>query len=133
MIRKTCSICGAIALPGTSRCHRHPKPPKRTGTYSRNAAKVRTSAVVCWICGSPFTDPNDPPLADHIRPRMYGGDDAWRTSRPLTARAMVAGARSSDRADAPGGADRFYYVAGIGEIKGRVTAGGDEQFQLVRV
>ena len=71
-ILKSCIICGR---PGpTDRCERHPKPPKRTGTYTRNAAKVRASATAYYLCGKPFTA-DDPPVADHVQPRAYGGTD----------------------------------------------------------
>jgi 5-methylcytosine-specific restriction endonuclease McrA len=72
MILKPCSICGRPSP--TSRCEQHPKPPKRSGTYSRDAAKIRASATVCHICGKPFT-PDDPAVADHIHPRAFGGSD----------------------------------------------------------
>jgi 5-methylcytosine-specific restriction endonuclease McrA len=72
-ILKVC-FCGRIAHQG-NRCPLHPKPPKRTGTYTRNAAKVRASAIACYLCGKPLTDPNDPPVADHVHPRAYGGTD----------------------------------------------------------
>jgi 5-methylcytosine-specific restriction endonuclease McrA len=67
--------CGRVcATPGANRCPLHPKPPKRTGTYTRNAAKVRAAAVTCYLCGLPFT-PDDPAVADHVEPRAYGGSD----------------------------------------------------------
>lgn len=43
--------------------------------YKRNAALVRANVVSCWICGLPFTDPNDPAVADHVVPRIRGGSD----------------------------------------------------------
>jgi 5-methylcytosine-specific restriction endonuclease McrA len=36
---------------------------------------VRAEATVCHLCGLPFTDPNDPPVADHVIPRVHGGSD----------------------------------------------------------
>jgi 5-methylcytosine-specific restriction endonuclease McrA len=76
-ILKVCSFpgCGRVCeTPGTNRCALHPKPHKRSGTYTRNAAKVRAQAVTCWICGDgPRAD--DPWVADHVTPRMYGGSD----------------------------------------------------------
>jgi 5-methylcytosine-specific restriction endonuclease McrA len=36
---------------------------------------VRTEAVTCWLCGRGFTDPTDPPVADHVIPRASGGSD----------------------------------------------------------
>jgi 5-methylcytosine-specific restriction endonuclease McrA len=71
-ILKVC-FCGRIAYQG-NRCPLHPKPPKRTGTYTRNAAKVRAAATTCYLCGLPFT-PDDPAVADHVQPRAYGGSD----------------------------------------------------------
>jgi 5-methylcytosine-specific restriction endonuclease McrA len=73
LILKSCIICGRPSP--TSRCPLHPKPPKRTGSYGRDAAKVRANANLCHICLKPFTDPNDPPVADHVLPRAYGGTD----------------------------------------------------------
>jgi HNH endonuclease len=79
VILKTCIICGT---PGpASRCERHPKPPKRTGSYTRNAAKVRASATVCALCGEgPRAD--DPWVADHRVPRTYGGSDHISNLQP---------------------------------------------------
>jgi 5-methylcytosine-specific restriction endonuclease McrA len=51
------------------------KPPKRTGSYSRAAAKIRAAAEACWLCGGSFDNPDDPPVADHIVRRAYGGSD----------------------------------------------------------
>src|SRR6266545_2436673 len=80
MLLRACSIRGR---PGpTSRCDRHPKPPKRTGSYTRNAAKVRAAATICHLCGKPFDDPNDPPVADHVLPREAGGSDDLSNLRP---------------------------------------------------
>ena len=73
MIRKVCSICGTPHGNRGARCDVH-KIPARTGTYSRNAAKVRASATVCYLCGQPFSA-DDPPVADHIVPRGLGGSD----------------------------------------------------------
>ena len=77
MALKVCCYpgCGRIAYSGGNRCALHPKRGSRSGSYSRNAAKVRAAATHCYLCGNPFTDPNDPPVADHIRPRVYGGSD----------------------------------------------------------
>jgi 5-methylcytosine-specific restriction endonuclease McrA len=76
---KACSICGRPSP--TSRCSQHPKPPKRSGTYTRNAAKVRASATRCYLCGKPFTA-EDPAVADHVHPRAYGGSDELENLRP---------------------------------------------------
>jgi 5-methylcytosine-specific restriction endonuclease McrA len=85
-ILKICSYagCGRIVYnpPGHNRCPLHPKPPKRTGTYMRNAAKIRATATTCGICGKPFTDPDDPPVADHVIPRADGGSDDITNLRP---------------------------------------------------
>jgi 5-methylcytosine-specific restriction endonuclease McrA len=53
----------------------NPKRKNRTGSYQRAAAQVRAAATECWICGGGFTDPNDPPVADHVIPRIQGGSD----------------------------------------------------------
>jgi 5-methylcytosine-specific restriction endonuclease McrA len=71
---KTCGVCGRPHPNRGGRCDQH-KIPARTGTYSRNAAKVRATAIICHICGEGFTDPNDPPVADHVVPRGVGGSD----------------------------------------------------------
>jgi 5-methylcytosine-specific restriction endonuclease McrA len=72
-ILKACIICGR---PGpTGRCDLHPKSPKRSGSYTRNAAKVRAAATACHICGGAFTA-DDPAVADHVRPRAFGGSDS---------------------------------------------------------
>jgi len=73
-IVKACARCGRRCPPGKNRCPEHALPP-RPGSYSRAAAKVRAAAEYCWICGGPFTDPNDPPVADHVIPRADGGSD----------------------------------------------------------
>jgi len=72
---RACVICGQPAPPSQSRCQLH-ELPRRSGSYSRAAAKVRAAAEYCWICGRPFTDPNDPPVADHVIPRAHGGSDS---------------------------------------------------------
>jgi 5-methylcytosine-specific restriction endonuclease McrA len=78
-ILRCCSYpgCGRIVHnpPGSNRCPNHPQRKKRSGTYSRDAAKVRAAATICYLCGLPFNDPNDPPVADHVVPRVYGGSD----------------------------------------------------------
>ena len=35
---------------------------------------MRASATICHICGKGFTAA-DPPVADHLHPRGYGGSD----------------------------------------------------------
>jgi 5-methylcytosine-specific restriction endonuclease McrA len=77
-VLRSCSYpgCGRTVHhpPGSNRCPLHPKPHKRSGSYTRAAKQVRATATVCWLCGKPFT-PDDPPVADHVTPRMYGGSD----------------------------------------------------------
>jgi 5-methylcytosine-specific restriction endonuclease McrA len=73
-IPRTCSVCGTPHRNRGGRCDAH-KIPLRSGTYSRNAALVRATATICHLCGEPFTDPNDPPVADHVIPRGIGGSD----------------------------------------------------------
>jgi 5-methylcytosine-specific restriction endonuclease McrA len=67
--------CGRLVPVNSNRCEQHPNRRNRTGSYTRAAAKIRAAATECWICGQPFTDPNDPPVADHVTPRLYGGSD----------------------------------------------------------
>lgn len=67
----------------------------RGGSYTRAAAKVRAEAEICWICGGPFDDPADPPVADHVQPRRFGGSDRIETSRPRTKTATGDAVRSS--------------------------------------
>ncbi len=76
-ILRTCTVCARIVHdpPGGNRCPQHPKPPKRGRGYFNNARHVRATATVCHLCGKPFTDPNDPPVADHVIPRARGGSD----------------------------------------------------------
>jgi 5-methylcytosine-specific restriction endonuclease McrA len=73
-MRKACVICGRPHGNRGARCDLHAIP-ARTGTYSRNAARVRANALTCHLCGRGFTDPDDPPVADHIIPRGLGGSD----------------------------------------------------------
>ena len=54
----------------------------RSGSYTRNAEKVAASATRCHLCGLPFTDPDDPPVADHVVPRSLGGDDSITNLMP---------------------------------------------------
>ena len=78
-------LCGAFLYPGcgrivyhpagSNRCPAHPKPKARTRRYFKAAKQVRDNAVICHICKKPFDDPNDPPVADHVLPRAYGGGD----------------------------------------------------------
>ena len=73
MTLKACIVCGKPYANRGSRCDLHTIP-ARTGTYSRNAAKVRATALVCRTCGD---GPRlvDPFVAEHVVPRGYGGSD----------------------------------------------------------
>jgi 5-methylcytosine-specific restriction endonuclease McrA len=67
--------CARITEPGKS-CPLHPKHHvPRHRRYRNLCARIIANATVCGICGQPFTDPNDPPVVDHIHPRAYGGTD----------------------------------------------------------
>lgn len=71
-VLKACQVCGK---PTTgSRCPRHALP-TRGRNYAANAKIVRANATICHLCGLPFTDPDDPAVADHIIPRAHGGSD----------------------------------------------------------
>jgi 5-methylcytosine-specific restriction endonuclease McrA len=72
-VLRSCTVCGRTRRLG-NRCELHPKPRARTGSYTRAAARVRATATFCWLCGGPFAA-DDPPVADHVVPRMYGGND----------------------------------------------------------
>jgi 5-methylcytosine-specific restriction endonuclease McrA len=54
---------------------RTPKQTRRSGTYTRDAARVRREAIVCALCGQPFTDPADPVVCHQIIARSQGGSD----------------------------------------------------------
>jgi hypothetical protein len=100
VILKACSICGRPSP--TSRCSQHPKPPKRSGSYTRNAAKVRASATSCYLCGKPFTA-EDPAVADHVKPRAFGGSDNPRQSESSTPILQRQEGRHASALDARGG------------------------------
>jgi hypothetical protein len=76
---KACVVCGRPIAIGRARCEKHsiPRPP-RSGSYTRVAKRVRDDALArglpCAICGQPFTA-DDPPVADHVLPRLLGGAD----------------------------------------------------------
>jgi 5-methylcytosine-specific restriction endonuclease McrA len=78
VVLRCCSYprCGRVVYqpPGSNRCPEHPKPPKRTGSYTRAAAQLRAAATTCHICGE-GPRANDPWVADHLLPRMFGGSD----------------------------------------------------------
>jgi 5-methylcytosine-specific restriction endonuclease McrA len=80
MVMRTCSVCGRPHRNKGGRCDLHRIPP-RSGTYSRNAAKVRATATLCHLCGLPFTDA-DSPVADHVIPRGIGGSDHLDNLKP---------------------------------------------------
>jgi 5-methylcytosine-specific restriction endonuclease McrA len=93
-VLRACTVCGRTCQHG-NRCERHLKPRARTGSYTRAAARVRATGTHCWLCGRPFTV-DDPTVADHAVPRMYGGTDDESNLRP----APTAGAvRDSLRAE----------------------------------
>jgi len=84
-ILKVCGFpgCGRVVHhpAGSSRCPEHPAPKKRSGTYTRNAAKVRAAATTCHLCGD-GPRPDDPWVADHLLPRIYGGSDGLHNLAP---------------------------------------------------
>jgi hypothetical protein len=79
VILKPCLICARLSP--KSRCPQHPKPPKRTGTYNRDAAKVRATATHCALCGE-GSHADDPWVADHRVPRSAGGSDDISNLQP---------------------------------------------------
>jgi 5-methylcytosine-specific restriction endonuclease McrA len=80
-MNRPCLICGRIS--DGSRCPDHRIPPRRS-EYQRNAALVRAAALTCHVCGQGFSAA-DPPVADHIRPRIFGGDDSLDNLAPAHA------------------------------------------------
>jgi len=76
---KACLICGRAfqpTAPKQARCPEHSLPRlTRDRTYLKIRAVILANATVCGICGKPFTDPSDPAVLDHVRPRAYGGTD----------------------------------------------------------
>ena len=78
---RACIVCAKpFAGPGP-RCPDHALP-NRSGTYTRTAKQVVANATHCHLCGLPFTDPTDPPVADHLVPRSLGGSDDIGNLRP---------------------------------------------------
>jgi 5-methylcytosine-specific restriction endonuclease McrA len=77
-----------------------PRQPKvnRTWAYKKNAAIIRQNATHCSICGCDFT-PDNPVVADHIIPRMFGGGDDLENLRPACRRCN--GARGNRLRDVP--------------------------------
>lgn len=74
MPRRSCTVCGAAALPGVARCHRHTRAPtaNQARKYRGSTAYQETRALVlrrdgyrCHLCGR-----SDPPAdqIDHIVP-----------------------------------------------------------------
>jgi 5-methylcytosine-specific restriction endonuclease McrA len=73
-VMRACIICGRPTSTG-SRCPDHPKVRvPETRAYKRMRAQILAASLLCHICGKPFTDPSDPAVLDHVRPRAYGGD-----------------------------------------------------------
>lgn len=72
---RTCIRCG-VPIPKGNRCALH-RIPTRGRHYTENAKTIvaNAHAGVCGICGKPFDNPADPPVADHIVPRVAGGSD----------------------------------------------------------
>ncbi len=82
MTRRACTVCAAIALPGSNRCARHPKTPRRRDRAYKTAARSLIAAArVCAICGKPPTA-NDPLVADHILPLAHGGANTITNLQP---------------------------------------------------
>ncbi|MFN0088663.1 MAG: hypothetical protein ACKVWR_00115 [Acidimicrobiales bacterium] len=74
MPSRRCLDCGALAA--RSRCttceqrrqsHRNANRTHYHGTYDKDAAMVRATATVCWLCGD-GPRPGDPWQADHVHP-----------------------------------------------------------------
>jgi 5-methylcytosine-specific restriction endonuclease McrA len=82
MIRRACSVCGGIAEPGSNRCARHPKTPRRRDrAYTTYARQLVATATRCAICGGPPT-PDDPLVCDHIIPIAHGGPNTTDNLQP---------------------------------------------------
>ena len=80
--RRACSICGALAIPGTNRCAHHPKTQRRRDrAYTTAARNLVRHATHCAICGKPPT-PNDPLVADHRIPLAHGGTNTIDNLQP---------------------------------------------------
>jgi hypothetical protein len=47
-----------------------------TRRHRKARVLLLATATRCHLCGQPFTDPTDPPVADHLIPRSRGGPDA---------------------------------------------------------
>lgn len=82
VVLRACLVCQRAYQPtrySKGRCPAH-QLPKRSGSYTRTARTVVAAALQhgtpCHLCGQPFTDPADPPVADHLVARSLGGSDA---------------------------------------------------------
>jgi 5-methylcytosine-specific restriction endonuclease McrA len=75
-------ICGRIIDKG-SRCPAHAKPPvPRHRQYRNLRQRLIAASPYCYLCGQPFTDPDDPPVLDHVVPRAHGGSSDESNLRP---------------------------------------------------
>jgi 5-methylcytosine-specific restriction endonuclease McrA len=86
MTMKACAICGRpfqVTGPKQSRCPDHLKPPlSRHRQYRKLREQLLAAHPFCHLCGKPFTDPDDPPVLDHVTPRAYGGTDDPSNLKP---------------------------------------------------
>ena len=79
--------CGRLTQPGQHRCELHPQPHRKPPvSRHRQYRKLREQLIAahpyCHICRKPFTDPDDPPVLDHVKPRAYGGTDDPSNLKP---------------------------------------------------
>lgn len=79
---RACTVCGALAIPGTNRCRAHPKTPRRRDrAYTQAARDLVATATRCAICGQPRR-PDDPFVADHRIPIAMGGSSDISNVQP---------------------------------------------------
>jgi 5-methylcytosine-specific restriction endonuclease McrA len=79
---RCCIICARI-IPSGNRCELHRKPPvSRHRQYRKLRERLIAEHPYCHICRKPFTDPDDPPVLDHVVPRAHGGTDDETNLRP---------------------------------------------------
>jgi 5-methylcytosine-specific restriction endonuclease McrA len=72
---RACVQCGRPTSQG-ARCELHAIPPRpRSRATQKQTRAIIAAATHCHICGRPFDNPHDPPVADHIVPRARGGPD----------------------------------------------------------
>lgn len=93
---RSCVVCGRSFQPSSasrSRCPAHALP-SRGRHYTQNAKRAIAGATHCHLCGGPFNDPRDPPVADHVVPRSLGGSDELDNLRP--AHRSCNGSRGTD-------------------------------------